>query len=291
MIDKKSPQFTAGLAMLANPVLPLARIVQLLYLTGPFERIAPILDELNEPVEMAASAYENPRELLLPYLDDLRLFEQLKHPGQEETLILAESLEPLEQFEALELRVSQRILTRELEKINSLLCGLCNCSLCCIGPSPEMSQFFFEIPLTDLETGLFDLPRVDTLESSRTAPCTEPPLMVGEAPFFKAPPALYRWEKSWSLILPKNAACPNLAQATGGCTIYPERPNTCRRPQIFPYALERLPEHDSEAKTAYVARHKLLAVWDCPYVRELREEIGAYAQLCGLTPIFKWNKA
>lgn len=291
MIDKKSPQFTAGLAMLANPVLPLARIVQLLYLTGPFERIAPILDEFNEPVEMAASSYENPRELLLPYLDDLRLFEQLKHPGQEEALILAESLEPLEQFEAFELRVSQRILTRELEKINSLLCGLCNCSLCCIGPSPEMSQFFFEIPLTDLETGLFDLPRVDTLESSRTDPYTEPPLMVGEAPFFMAPPALYRWEKRWSLILPKNAACPNLAQATGGCTIYPERPNTCRRPQIFPYALERLPEHDKETRPAYVARHKLLAVWDCPYVRELREEIGAYAQLCGLTPIFKWNKS
>lgn len=291
MIDKKSPRFATGTTLLANPILPLARIVQVLYVTGPFEHIAPIVEELNEPVEMAASSYANPRELLRPYLDDLRLFEQIKHSGQEEALVLEETLEPLDQFESLELLVTQRILSRELEEINSLLCRPCGCALCCLGPSGEMSQVFFEIPLKDCETALFDIPRIDTGESRQTDPYAEPPLTVGGVPFYQVGPALYHWHNNWSLILPKATACPNLAQATGGCTIYPGRPETCRRPQVFPYVLERLPEHDTNGRPAYIARRKLLAVWDCPYAQELREEIGAYAQLCGLTPIFKWNKA
>lgn len=290
MIDKKSPQFARGAALLANPILPLVRIVQMLYLTGPFERIAPILEELSEPVEMAACTYENPKELLLPYLEDLQLFEQIMQPEQETALVLGETLEPLDRFEALELLVSQRILFRELEKINSLLCGPCGCTLCCLGPTDAMGQVFFEIPLAEGETSRFNLPRIDTGESRQTDPYAEPPLLVAGAPFFQGPTALYRWKKNWSLILPKAAACPNLAQATGGCTIYPNRPDTCRRPQIFPYALERLPEHDTAERSAYIARRKLLAVWDCPYVQELREEIGAYAELCGVTPIFKQNK-
>lgn len=290
MIDNNSPQFAMGVALLKSPILPLVRIVQMLYLAGPFARIAPILEELNEPVEMAASTYENPKELLLPYLDELRLFEQLKHPEPEEALVLGEDLEPLDRFETLELLVTQRILSRELEKINSLLCGPCGCTLCCLGPSTAMSQVFFEIPLEEDETTLFNIPRIDTGESRQTDPYAEPPLLVAGAPFFQGPTALYRWNKSWSLILPKATACPNLAQATGGCAIYPERPDTCRRPQIFPYALERLPEHDPAGKSAYIARRKLLAVWDCPYVQELQEEIGAYAELCGVTPIFKQNK-
>ena len=277
--------------MLANPILPLVRIVQMLYITGPFERIAPILDEFNEPVEMAASTYPDPKALLLPYLEDLQLFEQLKYPGQEDPLVLDETLKPLDRFESLELLVTQQILTRELEKINSLLCGPCGCTLCCLGPSGEMDQVFFEIPLHEQETNLFSIPRIDTEESRQTDPYAEPPLLVAGAPFFQAPPALYHWKKNWSLILPKEGACPNLERTSGGCTIYPDRPDTCRRPQIFPYALERLPEHDTVERPAYIARRKLLAIWDCPYVQELREEIGAYAQLCGLTPIFKWNKA
>mgnify|MGYP000194450237 CR=1 FL=1 len=64
--------------MLANPILPLGRIVRMLFITGPFERIAPILDEFNEPVEMAASAYPDPKALLQPYREDLQLLEQLK---------------------------------------------------------------------------------------------------------------------------------------------------------------------------------------------------------------------
>ncbi len=291
MIDTKNPLFATGAAMLANPILPLARIVQMLYITGPFERIAPILDEFNEPVEMAASIYPDPKALLLPYLEDLQLFEQLKYPGQENPLIFDETLAPLDRLESLELLVTQRILARELEKINSLLCGPCGCTLCCLGPSGEMGQVFFEIPLHEQETTLFSIPRIDTEESRQAGPYAEPPLLVEGVPFFQAPPALYHWRKSWSLILPKGGACPNLERTSGGCTIYPDRPDTCRRPQIFPYALERRPEHGTAERPAYIARRKLLAVWDCPYVQELREEIGVYAQLCSLTPIFKRNKA
>ncbi|MHB1380183.1 MAG: hypothetical protein ACYCX0_11245 [Desulfurivibrionaceae bacterium] len=44
---------------------------------------------------MATSTYPDPKALLLPYLEDLQLFEQLKYPGQEEPLDCFESLELL----------------------------------------------------------------------------------------------------------------------------------------------------------------------------------------------------
>ena len=150
---------------------------------------------------------------------------------------------------------------------------------------------FFESPLQEQENNLFSIPRIDTQESRQTDLYAEPQLLAESAPFFQAPPTLYHWKKNWSLILPKGGACPNLERTGGGCTIYPDRLDTCRRPQIFPYALERQPGHETVERPPYIARRKLLAVWDCPYVQELRDELGAYAQLCGLTPIFKWNKA
>jgi len=40
----------------------------------------------------------------------------------------------------------------------------------------------------------------------------------------------------------------------------------------------------------YVARNKVLGVWDCPYVRKYQDEIGAYAEMSGLEPVFKKSK-
>ncbi len=283
-------QLGQGLARLRQPILPLVRIVQFLYLTGPFERVAPILAELNEPVEMEAVAYPEPQALLAPYLPALARFEQLKHPELAGFCVLDENGTELDSHTAIELMVCQEILTQELEAINSLLCGPCGCALCCVGPEADMAQEFFEIPLQAAELASFPVPRIDSPESRGSDPYQEPPLLVGGMPFCQGPTALYHWHSHWSLILPRASACPNLDPASGGCNIYPNRPEVCRRPQIFPYALERTPEKDRPGLPAFMARRKLLAIWDCPYVRTLQEEIGLYAELSGLEPIFRENK-
>ncbi|MBU0910052.1 MAG: YkgJ family cysteine cluster protein [Proteobacteria bacterium] len=295
LTDQQISLCQPGIARLANPVLPLARLAGMLYLTGPFATLEDLLAELNEPVETAGISYEQPAALLRPYLDAMRPFERLKHPQQPSRLIVDANLQPAEQFTALDSWITQNILTQELEKINSLLCGPCGCTLCCTGPSTEQEQEFFEIPLTGSETDHFDLPRQDDEKTRAAAPDDEPPLVVNGAPFYANPAALYGWRKGWSMILPCRSRCPNLDADSGGCRIYPDRPDVCRRPQIFPYMLEQEPaldmEYEGRTLPAFVIRAKILAIWDCPYVQQFQDEIVRYAELCGLEPIFKQNKA
>ena len=295
MIDLTAKQFQEGIHLLKHPLLPLVRIVQLLYLTGPFDRIEPIFDELIEPIETETATYQKPGELLRPFLKELEALEVLKHPAKVSYRVISKNFEDLDQFEALELMICQQIVSKELEKINSLLCGPCGCTLCCVGPTDDMGHDFFEIPLADSETGLFDLVQIDSQESRERGPNSEMVLQVNDTPFYQNPSALYHWQQGWSLILPKKSQCPNLDNTTGGCKIYPQRPEVCRKPQIFSYALERATEHDrtddGHEIAAYIGRGKLLAIWDCPYVQELKDEIATYAELCGLEPIFKQNKA
>ena len=96
------------------------------------------------------------------------------------------------------------------------------------------------------------------------------------------------------MILPKDTQCPTLDISTGCCRIYPHRPEVCRRPQIFSYVLEHAPdldiEYDGRVLPTYIKQNKLLAVWDCPYVKILKDEIAQYAEICGLEPIFRENK-
>lgn len=148
-----------------------------------------------------------------------------------------------------------------------------------------MAQDFFEIPLQEGEIASFPLPRVDT-DFSRVATALDNP-----SPACAATEAtIYHWQSGWSLILPRHSACPHLEQATLACRIYPERPEVCRRPQIFAYILERDQRQDLVDLPAYVLRGKVLAIWDCPYVQHFKAEIAAYAELCGLEPVFKENK-
>ncbi len=77
--------------------------------------------------------------------------------------------------------------------------------------------------------------------------------------------------------------------------MYRDRPGVCRKPQIFSYVLEEIQAAVGDTGKApipaFTAQKKILAVWDCPYVQELRDEIGAYAQICDLEPVFKTNKS
>lgn len=287
-------QFESGLALLAKPLLPLARIVQMLYLTGPFATVAEVIDELHEPIETNTATYDNPGDLLRPHLDLLREFERFKRPQPPLARILDEEENPIEPMEAIALYVGQQLLTRELETINSLLCAPCGCTLCCVGPDAQQQQTFFEIPLQPEETSLFDLPQINSRQSRETTPYREPPLLRDNHPFYQTESALYHWRHGWSLILPRHTSCPHLAPASGHCTIYPQRPDVCRRPQIFAYALERDQNLDVEVEgrmvPGFIGRNKLLAIWDCPYVKRFQDQIGSYAESCGLEPIFKENK-
>jgi Fe-S-cluster containining protein len=111
-------------------------------------------------------------------------------------------------------------------------------------------------------------------------------LQVAGADFYQRPdPVLIRWQSGWSLVMPTGSQCPHLEQS-GRCHIYPDRPEVCRRPQIFPYMLEPI-----EDGAAWRLRQCLLAVVDCPYVQLLQEEISTYAAACELEMIFRRNKA
>jgi Fe-S-cluster containining protein len=262
---------------------------------------------MTKPVVLEGLHYENPQDALLPYESLLREFEVLKGEKKLATslpFIVNEKQVPLARRHSLECWISQQILSWELEEINSTLCGPCGCVLCCTGPNSEfdalsgfkgkMKQEYFEIPLADNEADLFVVPRVDTEESRAHTAQSSSPLQVNHVAFYEQGMALYHWQNGWSLILPTGAACPQLAKDTKRCVVYAKRPAVCRKPQIFPYLLEKTNDmakrNDGMNIPVYMARNKVLAVWDCPYVRELQDEIGVYAEMSGLEPIFKRSK-
>ncbi len=288
-----SSQFQQGVLLLKQPLLPVVKILQFLYLTGPFTNVSSLVEEFVEPIEIGNALYKNPTEMLRPFTSLLQNMERIKNPQEPAFHILDEDLRPLESLEAVELWIAHNLVTQELETINTLLCGPCHCTICCIGPDSSMSQLFFEIPLHESEISLFKIPAVSTEESKTHTSLLEPPLYHNNRPFYEAEPNLFHWQTGWSLILPKESSCPHLSES-GACRIYTERPETCRRPQIFPYVLERNPDHDQEkeGKTipAYIKRKKILAIWDCPYVRALKGEIATYAEMCELEPVFRENK-
>jgi Fe-S-cluster containining protein len=289
-------KLTDGLAGLIQPVLPLIRIVQFLFLTGPFTTILEILEELKEPIDTNAVVYDDPKNTLLPYLDILKEFERIKDaaPSQTTYTVYSQEGEQLEAMEAMGAWISHHMLIMELERINSQLCGPCGCDLCCIGPDHSLKQEFFEIPLAAEEIDLFNIPQVNTEHSRKLSAYSTNTLQLDGTPFYKKTPTTINWKSGWSLILPKETTCPHLTSEERICQIYPKRPKVCRRPQIFSYLLERRPKEDTVIdKTkvkAYTFANKLLAVWDCPYVKVLKEEIARYAEMCELEPIFKQNK-
>ena len=299
--------FENGLSLLEKPVLPLVNMVQFLYLTGPFVTLDDVLSRLTKAVELEGVLYENPQRMLIPYAEFLREFEVIKGKKKLSVslpFIVNEKQEPVAKRQALELWIRQQILSQELETINSLLCGPYGCVLCCTGPNSEfdeasgfkgrMKQKYFEIPLAEREVDLFGLHRVDTAESRTMTAQADPPLQMDQAPFYKHEMALYHWQNGWSLILPEGAVCPQLTQDTKKCRVYDQRPAVCRKPQIFAYVLEKTADtakrSDGILIPVHMARNMVLAVWDCPYVRKLQDEIGVYAEMCGLEPIFKKSK-
>ena len=71
--------------------------------------------------------------------------------------------------------------------------------------------------------------------------------------------------------------------------IYEKRPIVCRRPQVFPYILEPI-EPNERGEPVYRIRNSVLAITDCPYVRELQQEIARYVAACELELVLSQNK-
>lgn len=282
-----SASASAPPAALAAPVLPLVRLVTMLFLATPLDDPAELLGQLPSPIDTGDVTYADPAAALAPYEDILTDLTLFKTDAPLPATILEVNGEPADRISALDCWLGQRILERELEAINTLLCGPCHCDLCCTGPTGE--QFFFEIPLQDQELALFpSLDHIDTPASRKATAYDEPPLNINGRPFYqRTSPCLIRWRTGPSLILPRGSRCPRLDQ--GRCAVYPQRPQVCRRPQIFPYLLEAEKPQQGAARTFRI-RRTLLAVWDCPYVRRLEDAIAAYGRLCGLEVLFRTNK-
>ncbi|PIE56100.1 MAG: hypothetical protein CSA34_06040 [Desulfobulbus propionicus] len=276
-----------GIEMLAQPVMPLVSMVQFFYITGQFETVEEVVAELPAPIETNHAVYPDPGTLLTPYMDLLHGLHGIKAGLSPEEVIDAEGL-VLDSMTATSLLVGQQVLTREMEAINSALCEPCHCTLCCVGPEEEMVQAFFEIPLEEREVEQFPVERVDTVVTRSSSAMTEPPVEVDGTPFYeKSTPLCLRFATGWSLILPRSTRCPSL-EMKGRCSTYRDRPQVCRRPQIFVYLLE--PYLDGNSRRKWRQRNSLLAITDCPYVRLLREEIAAYGAACELETVFTCNK-
>lgn len=290
MSTQEKVQYEDGFRLLRQPVMPLVAMLRFLFLIGPQETVAEVIDELPEPIETAGAVYDRPRALLAEYMQSLARLELMKQGKFSPAGMVDDENNPVDPLTADFALLQQEVLTAELEKINSLLCGPCSCSLCCIGPDQDMAQEFFEIPLSPGELELFPITRHDSEASRLHRSGDEDELLLDGRPFYRRVlPVLVHWRNGWSVILPRESACPNLEPGTARCRIYDSRPVVCRRPQIFPYMVEPV-DGFPEGRDAYRLRRSLLAIADCPYVRDLRDEIADYAAASELHLVLKRNK-
>ena len=277
---RKSPEWKRALRVMKRPLWPLFRLIHLLYLAGGYRELDELLSELPETVDTGDIIYEMPARLVHEHLDLLKRFVNPTRPGLPRVMGPNGLLDPVEAGMYL---AQQALVTRELEVINGLLCRPIGCHLCCIGPEEEDKNLFFEIPLEERECDLFEVPRYCNQDSMSRTPYDDSPLLVGKRPFYQLGPAIYRWKTGFSLILPRNASCPNLLQGVG-CSIYKLRPDTCKRPQIFAYVIQK------DGAGVLHLEGKLLGITDCPYVLELKKEIHLYASLNGLDLVLSPNR-
>ena len=143
MDQEEKQNIRDGKYRLLHPVLPLVDMVQFLYLTGPLGTIDGVLKEMKEVIEIKGSVYENPCRSLAPYveiLQDLEVVKSKRKLSYSFPFIVNEKEEPQAKLQSLELWIKQRVLTKELEEINSILCKPCGCVLCCTGPDSGFDE-------------------------------------------------------------------------------------------------------------------------------------------------------
>lgn len=276
----KINEWKPALELLGHPSWPLCRLTLLVFVTGGFSTLREVLDELNGPIDIGECTYLDPQKTISPHIESLNLAAStiLERSNEKHTAVFDLDGNPCDLLESAILIAQQQVIEKELEQINSILCAPCSCTLCCTGPGSDDLQDYFEIPLSSNEVSLFNIKRIENERTISTTACEA----EKRWPFYSHAPAIFHWSNGWSLILPKDSVCPNLTME-GKCKIYGKRPYVCRKPQIFCYVVEK-------QKEMLVKQEKILAVTDCPYVKDLKEEIANYGRLCGLEVVFSRNK-
>ena len=175
MVEKEA--LKAGLALLRQPVLPLVGIVQFLYLTGDFASVEEVIGQMPEEIETGYALYGDAATLLAPYAD------LLQPPGCSQGRAYHRTIgwliprgNPVDPMTATGALVAQHILVRELERINSLLCAPCGCTLCCVGPDADMARPISRSRCNREKPHFFPLERIDTSASQAHRVDDEPPL-------------------------------------------------------------------------------------------------------------------
>ena len=70
MVEKDALQ--QGMALLAQPVLPLVSMVQFLYMTGDFATVDEVINQMPPDIETGYATYRDPIAALQPYADLLQ---------------------------------------------------------------------------------------------------------------------------------------------------------------------------------------------------------------------------
>ena len=281
----------AGLRLLRHPVRPLLSIVEFILHTGGFAGVQEVLALLPENIETETAHYNNARQYLQPYIKELERF----HSGNSDEdaarpVVFDADGDPMDHLAAQSALLTQKILEKELEQINSLLCGAHTCTLCCTGPDATMQQEYFDIPLREGEEVLFaELDWIPIGQENAARQQLET-VVAARHDLGGCGAALAKHRQGTSLILPKLSQCPAL-DGKGRCSIYDNRPQVCRKPQIFPYLLEKEQGHRADGRPVFRLRNTLLAVMDCPYVQQLQHDIALYAAASELELVFRRNKA
>lgn len=298
----------SAIRLLKTPVSPLMSFVTITFFAGDYQDIGQLIDGIPNSLTIKGVTYKRTRETLGEYLDILCRQNVLKGGKslKPDKIVVDLEMKLVGSSKAVAFDVKHSVIARELERINSLLCQDHGCVECCRGPHNSNRDCFFELPLSPDDLKLFQVSKVDTEYTRSTHAFAESDPVFEGKEFYAYPPAIYHWEKGWSLILPRDTSCPNLDVKNGRCTIYQKRPEVCRLTQIFPLVLDRHYDPEAVSRLAqtgglglsdlkdknniYVAQNAVLGILDCPYVRELEQEIVDYAALSGLKACFRWNK-
>jgi Fe-S-cluster containining protein len=305
----RSTMEESGIQLLKRPVTPLMSFLTSTFFAEDYQDIGQLMNEIPESLTIKGVTYEDAKQVFADYLDILQRQNILKDKTRNPKvgrIVVDLDMRLVEPQKSLIYIVKHAVITREIKRINSLLCSQYDCVECCRGPHDDHQDYFFELPLSGSEIYSFNVPTIDSRYSRSTYPYAEPSPCFDGKEFYLHPPALYYWKKGWSLILGKETYCPNLNVNKGMCTIYEKRPEVCRLPQIFPLVLDRHYDPEAVAKLSgahglkrsdlkdedniYVGHNALLGIVDCPYVREFQSEIVDYAVLSGLKPFFKRSK-
>jgi Fe-S-cluster containining protein len=299
----------SGIRLLRRPVTPLLSFLTSTFFAEDYQDIGQLMNEIPDSLTIKGVTYEDAKQVLADYLDILQRQNILKDKTRSPKvgrIVVDLGMRLVEPQKSLVYIVKHAVITRELQRTNSMLCSQYDCVECCRGPHDDHQDYFFELPLKGSEMTYFNVLKVDTHSSRSMGPFAEPSPCFDGKEFYLHPPALYHWKKGWSLILGKETYCPNLNLKKGMCTIYEKRPEVCRLPQIFPLVLDTHYDPEAVAKLSgdhglkrsdlkdkdhiYVAHNGVLGILDCPYVREFQSEIVDYAVLSGLKPFFKRGK-